>query len=160
MRSSADISTLGEARSYYAEYLVGQQVIECHGRPVTVFFERSATHLFSEEAPSGDALPAHERVMQRVKGGRVEERRFSLDRARLMDRVIDAISHFTVSVPGTGVRGHEKRMLHGPRLPDGRYLRVVLRPGGPGDFVCVSAYPVSEAVWLAMRRSKSAKFPP
>jgi hypothetical protein len=67
---------------------------------------------------------------------------------------------FTASVPGTGQGGHEKRMLHGPALPDGRYMRVVLRPG-PGDaFTCISAYPVSRDAWLEIRRSKRAKFPP
>jgi hypothetical protein len=154
------IETVEEAKDYFLERISGVHTLNCCGKSVGIFFERSATHLFSEEPQSDILVPPSEQVVRRVKGGRVEVRRFSLDRARLMDRVLEAVEHFTVSIPGTGQNGHEKRMLHGQRLPDGRYLRVVLRPGGPGDFTCVSAYPVNETVWLEARRAKRAKFPP
>jgi len=91
----------------------------------------------------------------------LEVRVFNVERASMMDLVLPAVSRFTVSIPGTATtRGREKRMLHGVRLPDGRYMRVVLRPGPGEAFTCVSAYPVSEAVWLDARRAKSARFPP
>lgn len=154
------IATPEEAKEYYVERIAGVHTVNCHGKPVRIFFERSATHMLSEECPPSLSIPPSEQIVRRVKGGRVEVRRFSLDRARLMDRALEAVERYTVSTPGTGQSGHEKSMLHGPRLPDGRYLRVVLRPDGPGDFTCVSAYPVSEAVWLDARRAKSAKFPP
>src|SRR5205085_884691 len=99
-------------------------------------------------------------VERRIGGGRVERREFSLERAQLMDRILPAIHDYTVSIPGTGHRGAENRMLHGPRLPNGRYMRVVLRPG-PGDaFTVVSAYPVEHGTWMAACRSRRAKFPP
>lgn len=151
------ITSLAEAREYYARKLVGAHKVECHGRPVTIVFERGATHLFSDESGVASA----ERVERALGGGKMEVRAFSVARARLMDSVLPAICGYTVSLPGTApTRGREKRMLHGPRLPDGRYLRVVLRPG-PGDgFTCVSAYPIQQRVWLDARRAKTAKFPP
>ena len=153
------IQTLQQAQVYYANRIAGLRALECSGKTVQVFFPKHMTHAFStSEAGNGD-VPC-ERFDRRLPGGRVESRYFSLDRARLMDRLIEAVEHFTVSIPGTGIKGHENRMLHGPRLADGRYLRVILQPGGPGDFVCLSAYPVTEAVWLTARRAKSAKFPP
>src|ERR1035438_4459381 len=46
------------------------------------------------------------------------------------------------------------------RLPDGRYMLVVLRPG-PGDaWTCVSAYPVLAYSWKNATRAKAARFPP
>ncbi|MBI4699843.1 MAG: hypothetical protein HY744_01530 [Deltaproteobacteria bacterium] len=153
---SEQIATLGDAQAYYRAKLVGAHKITCHGRAVTIIFEAHATHLFSVEADDAAALPEQDRV----PNGRGGVRRFSVDRARLMDRVLPAVSSYTVSVPGTGPRGREKRMLHGARLSSGMYLRVVLRPG-PGDaFTCASAYPVTEAVWRAMMAAKRARFPP
>ena len=168
--SSADIQTLAQARDYYRAELAGVRTVTCYGKRVRVVFERDATHLFSdgpderlsaeEQQAWVEAIPAELRVERRLPNGKVEVRRFSEERARLMGHVLPAISGFTVSVPGTGNRGHEKRMLHGPALPDGRHIRVLLRPG-PGDaFTCVSAYPVSSEVWVAMTRAKRAKFPP
>jgi hypothetical protein len=154
------ISTVAEAKDYYAERISGVHDVNCYGKTVRIFFESAASHMFSEEPPTGIVVPSAEQVVRRVHGGRVEIRRFSVDRARLMDRALEAVARFTVSIPGTGQRGHEMRMFHGPRLPDGRYLRVVLRPGDETDFVCVSAYPIDERTWLAARRAKSAKFPP
>jgi hypothetical protein len=173
--SSQNIATLDEARAYYAAHLAGVRNVTCYSKPVAIVFEREATHLFSDDPTSGmrnlapaqqravfDAIPPDQRVERRLPGGRVDVRRFNLERARLMDRVLPAVSLFTVSTAGTSARGRENRMLHGRALPDGRYMRVVLQPPRDGydAFTCVSAYPVSTDVWRAARAAKSAKFPP
>ena len=170
-KDSTQIETLAEARAYYAEHLAGRRRVTCYGKSVEVVFEKDGTHLFSVGPPTNatdeerevfiNSIPGGHRVERRLAKGRLEVRRFDLHRAQLMGRILPAISCFTVSVPGTGRAGHEKRMLHGPRLDDGRYMRVVLRPGpGNGMFTCTSAYPVAERVWLEMGRAKRAKFPP
>lgn len=152
------ISSLEEARDYYQRKLARAHRVDCHGRGVTVVFEQAATHLFSVEAV-GKVSPEL-RVRRWLSPTKFEDRKFDLERARSMDDVLIAITHFTVSVPGTANSGHEKRLLHGPRLQTGNHLRVVLRPG-PGDaFTCVSAYEISHDKWMEMRRSKAAKFPP
>lgn len=169
-KDSTKIKTLEEAEVFYAEHLAGRRRVTCYGSIVAVVFPPDGTHLFSEGAPKDATeeeraafvagIPSGERVERKIVKGKVEVRRFDVLRARLMDRVLPAISLFTVSVPGTGRDGHEKRMLHGPALSDGTHMRVVLRPG-PGDaFTCTSAYTVSERVWLEMRRARPAKFPP
>lgn len=168
--SANDITNREEARDYYAATLAGVRTITCYGKRVSIVFEADATHLFSDGPPKDlsqeeqrawvAAIPPELRVERRLPKGRTEVRRFSLERAHLMGHVLPAISRFTVSVPGTGRDGHEKRMLHGPALPDGRYMRVLLRPG-PGDaFTCVSAYTVNVNVWRTMVAAKRAKFPP
>ena len=150
------ITSVVEAREYYATVLAGAHKIQCHGQPVTVVFEREATHLFSTESAGVLVNP----VRRQIGGGRVELREFSLARAQQMDLVLRAVSLYTVSVPGSGGRGRENRMLHGPRLPSTEYMRVVLRPG-PGDaWTCVSAYCVAAEKWMEMCRAKRAKFPP
>ena len=154
------IETLEEARDYYRERLAGAHAVTCYGRAVTIVFERDSTHLFSEDPKDWRVVPQSLRVDRFYGPGKVETRTFSLTRARLMDHVLRAICAFTVSIPGTGPRGGQNRMLHGPALSSGEYLRVVLRPG-PGDaFTCVSAYPVSLAVWREAVRAKRARFPP
>jgi hypothetical protein len=153
------IETADEARAYYAARLAGSHDIGCCGQTVTIVFERDATHLYSTEMKGTPCEP--ELVVRRtIPGGRVEQRKFSVARARLMDHVLRAVSLYTVSIPGTGQRGHEKRMLHGPRLGGGDYLRVVLRPGPGAAWTCVSAYPVNVNVWREACRSRRAKFPP
>lgn len=154
------IETLDEARAYYRERLVGAHTIGCHGRRVTIVFEPDATHLYSDD-PGNVPVDLALQVARAIGRGRKEIRRFNLARAHLMDRVLPAITSYTVSVPGTSTaRGREKRMLHGPPLPDGQYMRVVLRPGPGEAFTCVSAYPVTVDVWRAAFRAKRAKFPP
>lgn len=155
---AALLATRQEAVDYYAARVAGLRTLTVAGRSVEVVFPSDGTHLYSEE-PKGEIPPA-ETVVRRVPGGRVEVRRFSLDRARLLDDVTDAIQRFTVSIPGTGPASRENRLLHGPRLPDGRYLRVVLRPGPLDRWTCVSAYPVEARVWLDACRAKRARFPP
>lgn len=157
---SALIETRQEALDYYAARIAGLHTIVCYGRPVRIAFPREGTHMFSEDAAPGTPLAPEDRVVRRVHGGRIEERRFSLDRARLLDLVPVAIERFVVSIPGTGPSGRENRMLHGPALNDGRYLRVVLRPGPGSDWTCVSAYPVSLDVFRSCVRAKRARFPP
>jgi hypothetical protein len=155
---SAFIERPHEAVDYYAARLAGARVIACHGRNVEIHFEADGTHLFSEDV--GSIVADHARIVRRVKGGRIEVRQFALERARLLDQVVTAIERFTVSIPGSGGMGREKRLLHGPRLPDGQYLRVVLRPGPGKAWTCVTAYPVSEVAWREAVRARRARFPP
>lgn len=162
--SSHSIATLEEAQAYYAAKLAGRQVVHTRGGTRCIInFEAATTHLFSEEVSreAFQLLPIEERVWRRLPGGRPEYRRFCLDRARLMDHVLPAIAGFVFSIPGTSAHGRGNRMLHGPALPDGRFLRVVLAPwaGAPKEWTCVSAYPLPREKWLEARRAKSAKFP-
>ncbi|MBN2193108.1 MAG: hypothetical protein JW751_09855 [Polyangiaceae bacterium] len=95
------------------------------------------------------------------KRARAKIRRFSIERARLMGEVLRAATLSTVSVPESGgppVR--QKRVLYGPQLADGRWLRVVLGPDPGAAFTCVSAYPVTRDEWLTACRQKRAEFPP
>lgn len=152
------ITSASEAATYYAQRLVGEHHVTCFGRAVTIVFMKDSTHLWSEER---EPQPGEELVARAIGGGRIERRTFSLVRARLMDQIVRAVTHFTVSIDGTGARGRENRMLHGPRLPSGDYLRVVLRPlARRGQFAVVSAYPVSHDTWMQARRARSARFPP
>lgn len=131
--------------------------VSCRGREVTLFFEHAAIHVYTEEyqTPSGLTI-----VRRRISPEVVEERAFSIDRARLMDHIIPAVRYFTFSLPGTGPENRENRLLHGPRLPDGRYLRVVLSPGPRDTWYCKSAYPIDAAKWMELRGARTAKFPP
>ena len=157
------IETLDEARDYYRERLAAKHRITSYGRPASIVFEGDATHLYSVGLKGEDPrdLAPHERVARQISPGNVDVRRFNVERARLMDRVLPAISLFTVSNPeGGGPPGRQKRVLHGPALPSGERLRVVLRPGPGTAWTCVSAYPVSADEWLAACRLKRAKWPP
>lgn len=149
-----------EARRYYQERLGKLHRLLCYGKEVSVFFDPAATHLYTEEIRG--VVPASAIVVRRrLRPGHFDERLFCLDRARLMDRVIPAITLFSVSIPGTGATNAANRLLHGPRMPDGRYMRVVLGPSDdPKMFYCLSAYPISHTVWATAYTSKRAKFPP
>ncbi len=153
------IETADEARDYYRARLAGPRSITSDGRPVTIVFERDATHLYSTELKGpASTLP---RVVRTIAPGKLDVREFSVERARLMDRVPEAIEGYTVSVPAVGGRaGAEKSMIYGRLLPAVGYMRVVLRPGPGIAFTCVSAYPVSEGEWMNARRLKRARFPP
>jgi hypothetical protein len=159
--SSDRIETPEEARAYYRAKLGRSHDIALRGEPVTIIFEREATHLYSTETSDWNTLPLGQRVERIIPGRRWPEiRQFSLDRARLMDHVLPALSLFTVAIPGTGARGNENRMLHGPQLPNGDYMRVVLRPGPGTAWTCVSAYTINVEKWRDASRAKRAKFPP
>lgn len=165
---SALIETLDEARDYYAERIAGARslTVSRSSGPirVTIVFERDATHLYSESISPGESIPPDDLVTRSIPAGRgktrVEQRRFSLVRAVLLDEVLRAISRFTVAVPEAGGRvGHQKSVVYGPALPSGERMRVVLRPG-PGDArTCVSAYPVTAREFAAACRLKRARFP-
>lgn len=153
------ITTAEEARRYYQERLAGLHRVMCRGREINLFFERGATHVFSvdfSEMPAPEIVVVRRRLSQVV----TEERAFSLDRARLMDRIVPAVCNFTFSLPGTSATTQHHRLLHGPQLPDGRYLRVVLRPGSRDMWNCVTAYPIESAKWMVLRGARTAKFPP
>lgn len=149
------VSSLAEARAYYAAKLARSHEITRYDRRVDIVFERDATHLFSIE-PTVDQIPEAERVLRDLGGGRIEVRQFSLERAQLMDYVLPALSNFTVSTAAQ--KGN--RLVYGQPLQDGRYMRVALRPGPKDAWTCVSAYPVSKHLWLEARRSQAARFPP
>jgi hypothetical protein len=155
------ITTLEEARVYYAAKLVGARLVTTRKGHATIVFEAATTHFYSVETADFANVPANERVSRRLSATRTEYRRFDVDRARLMDRVIPAIEGFVFSIAGTSSHGLEKRMLHGPVLPDGRYMRVVLSPwrGDADKWTCVSAYPIAAAVWMQARRAKAIRFP-
>jgi hypothetical protein len=163
---SDTITTAAEARAWYAQHLAGSHSISCHGRDVTIVFERDATHVYSVACSDPASLRPDERVERIIPCGkgrtRVEVRKFAVERARLMRFIVPAVAKFTVSTPEAGGRsGNEKRVLYGPSLPfDFDRLRVVLRPGPGVAWTCVSAYPVTADEWLAARRLKRAKFPP
>lgn len=158
--TSALITTLEEAREYYAEHIAGARTLTVGKERTTIVFERDATHLYSEGGRPEDPALLVARRIPKGKSVEIEERTFSLARARLLDDVLRAISLFTVSVPDGGGRpGFQKTIVYGPPLPTSEYLRVVLRPG-PGDSrTCVSAYPVDAAAHAAARRLKRARFP-
>ena len=153
------ITCLDEARDYYRSNLSGVRRVTCCGHRIEIVFPFEATHLYSVELkgdlPDGAAL-----VTQPISNGKFEARMFRLERARLMDFVLPAISKFTVSIPGYGQHGREKRVLHGPKLPSGEYMRVILRPGPGIAWTCVSAFPVNHSAWMDAYRAKRAKFPP
>lgn len=150
------ITCLAEAREYYAERLARSHQITRSDRRVDIVFEAGATHLFSESEENASAIPAEERVERSLGGGKTEVRRFSLERARLMDRVLPALSNFIVSTSGQ----NGNRLVHGPALPDGRHMRVALRFGPGAAMTCLSAYPVSKHLVADARNSKPARFPP
>ncbi len=156
---SSFIDTRAEALDYFAARIVGERLLTVGGVEVRIRVPHDGIHIFTTD-PGELPLEPGERVERRVQGGRVDVRRFSLERARLLDEVYTAIERFTVSTGGTGRQGGENRLLHGPALPDGQHMRVVLRPEGGTRFACVSAYPVAKDVWLAARRDRRAKFPP
>lgn len=159
VRRSEYIENLREARRYYEERLSGMRTLQCRGREVVLFFERAAMHVYTEELP--DPCPIGAIVIKRRIGpNKYDQRIFCLDRARLMDCILPAVQNFTFSLPGTSATNRENRLLHGPRLPDGRYLRVVLSPGPRGTWYCKSAYPIDSDKWLSLRMAKTAKFPP
>lgn len=161
--------TAEEARAYFRGRLARAHSVTCHGRPVDIVFERDATHIFSEDA-KGQAIATDAQVVRRIPigGGRVrtEIRKFSIERARLLDFILPAISKFTVSVPqGGGPSAMGKRVLYGPPLPvhicgHDRVLRVVLRPGPVRAWTVVTAYPVTYDEWRDATRLVRARFPP
>lgn len=163
------ITCLAEAREYYAHALAGARTVTVQRsgtiQRVTIIFEADGTHVFSDGLKDGEAPPAPgELVERRIPAGggrfRIEQRRFSLQRAHLLDEVLRALSLFSVSVPEAGGRpGHQKTVVYGPALSTGERMRVVLRPG-PGEArTCVSAYPVTQREWLAASKLKRARFP-
>lgn len=152
------INSAEEARRYYQERLAGLHRVTCRGRLLTLFFERAAVHIFSVDFSEIPA-PLITVVTRKISETIVEERAFSADRARLMDQIIPAVCNFTFSLPGS-LDASRNRLLHGPRLPDGRYLRVVLRPGSRGMWTCVTAYPIDSRKWMELRGARTAKFPP
>ena len=162
------ITCLAEAREYYAHALAGARTVTVSRggaqQRTTIIFEADGTHVYSESLKPGESAAADQVVVRRIPAGqgrvRVEERCFSLARARLMDEVLRAISLFTIAVPDGGGRpGHQKSIIYGPALPSGARMRVVLRPG-PGEAkTCVSAYTVTEREWLVAAKLRRARFP-
>jgi hypothetical protein len=157
--TSDAISTLDEALLYYRTKLVGAHKITCKAQQVVIVFEESGTHLFSESVDDINAIPEDALVTRNVGGSKRECRQFCLERAKLMDCVLPAISLFTRCTVGTGAPSRPNRQVHGIKMPCGRYMRVVLRPGKPGVWVCLSAFPIDEDAYRKTSWSKTAKFP-
>ena len=151
------IQTEREARRYYENRLAGFHTLSCHGRTATVYFAKAGNHVYTEE---WTVEPQDKVIRRRIGPDAFDERVFCLDRARLMDSVLPAIRYFTFSIPGEGRDRARNRLLHGPRLKDGRYLCVVLGPGPDGSWLCKTAYPITAGKWAVLRRAKTVKFPP
>jgi hypothetical protein len=157
--SSDLITTVEEAREYYREKLVGVRKVTCYGKRVPIVFDFDTTHCYSYGIPPNVA-PMGAVLTQQVGVALSEVRVFSLTRARSMDAILPAISLFSVSTEGKGAKNTTTRVLHGQRLPNGEYMRVVLRKGRGDTWRCVSAFPVSATDYRQARTSKHAKFPP
>lgn len=155
------ITCLEEARAYYLARLVGIQKVTVKGRAVSIVFERSITHLYSEEVATFDGVPPAEKVLRNLPGGHIERRRFNLERARCLDRILPTLSNYCKSIRGTGARGRENRLVFGWPMADGRALCVAVSPwrGEPLKWTCVSAYIVSAQKLAEVRRLAPAPFP-
>ncbi|HEY2431571.1 MAG TPA: hypothetical protein VGI12_02785 [Vicinamibacterales bacterium] len=153
------ITDLAQARHYYASKLVRAHQITCHGAPVVIVFEAENTHLFSEEVEDTDAIPADQLVTKKQSGGREEIRQFSLDRARLMDCVLPAITSFTHCHAGAGPPTHSTRLMYGKAMPCGRHMCVVLRPGPKTAWTVVTSFPMQKAKYSERCRMKPTRFP-
>jgi len=156
---SADIQTRAEAVAYYLAKLAGSHTITCRGNRIDIVFEREGTHLFSQGVDDINAILESELVTRNIGGGKRDCRRFCLDRARLMDFVLPAISNFIRCTGSKGAQSRQPREVHGPKMACGRHMKVVLR-GGPGkSWVCLSAYPIDEEAYRKTSWQKPAKFP-
>jgi hypothetical protein len=153
------IADVREARRYYQERLAGRpHQVTCYGRPVVLFFDHGVNHAYTTDVSKGQ--PGAAVITRDLRGGRRETRVFCLDRARLMDQIIPAVCAYSFTLAGKAPVERHNRLVHGPRLPDGRYLRVVLASGPRGMWYCKSAYPLTAAEWLYARSSVAIKFPP
>jgi len=152
--SSDLITNAEEARDYYRAKLGGIRRVTCHGKQVTINFPVEVVHLYSAEGVAG---PSDTICTQQIGVGKFDVRVFNLRRAKLLDFVLPAISQCTVSI--VGKKGN--KVLHGQKLADGCYVRVVLRRGPRKIWVCVSAFPIDERAYTQAKNSKDAiKFPP
>lgn len=152
------ITTRDEAVLYYRTKLARAHTISVGAVKVTIVFEREATHLYSVDAEEPIAA---EHLVERALGrGRSERRRFDVARAVLMDHVLPSVSNHVFAIQGTGARGREKVLVHGPSLGDARYMLVALRPGPGEAFTCTSAYVITQQKWLEGRRARPTSFPP
>jgi hypothetical protein len=148
------IDNADEARNYYAQRLQRAWHITCHAKPVTIVFQPRDTHTFSESITEDNThMP---KVSRRFSSTNTEERAFSPERARLMDRIIPSIERFSRSIHSVNVGG---RQLFGPPMPGGMRLSVVLRRGLGETWNVVTAFPVDGKVWMQAVRAKAAKFP-
>lgn len=160
---SAFIATRDEARDYYEAKLARAHALVVRGVSVAVVFERGATHLYSVEVDDPTSIPASDRCVRNLGRGSQEVRRFSLERAVLIDEVLRAVTLYTVAQNAGGAKGREKFLLYGPALENGDHMRIVLRPGPGEAFTCVSAYPVDRATWVAAKGARTGRpvpFPP
>lgn len=146
-----------EARQYYNERFAGAHPLRCHGKRVSLYFPNGYTHFYSESDDESRIRDA-DRVTQKLPGGRLEVRRFSLIRANLMDAIIPAVTMYSFVLPG---RPSQNREIYGQRLATGEYLCVIVRPTAqPLNWTAISAYPVPAAKWRQARMAKTARFPP
>ena len=71
------IETREEARDYYRAKLARAHSIKCHGKAITIVFEKDATHLYSGGVSKSVLIPPQE-LVSRVLGRGVDNRKFSL----------------------------------------------------------------------------------
>jgi hypothetical protein len=157
--SSSEISTRAEAQEYYRRKLVGAHHITCRGQSVDIVFESTDTHIYSEKVADINAIPEDQLVKKNLAGGKRECRQFCLDRAKLMDQILPAISLFVNCTGGDGGSSRAPRLVHGPKMPCGRYMRVVLRRGAGKSWVVLTAFPLSQDDYRKTTFSRPAPFP-
>jgi hypothetical protein len=152
--ASRFIDTRDDALSYYAHRLAGDHGVSIAGTALTVRFNPEEIHAFTDTRS-----PCPPQDVVRRRGGR-EIRCFSRERARLMDRMLEAVAKpaaaLSARMPGSV-------MLFGPADPGARRVCVVLGPDtrDSGVWFVRTAYPVTaEAFVRAKRLHRPAPWPP
>lgn len=148
--SSATITTLDEARAFYAT-LVGTHTVKVGEKTVSVRFARGEIHPFTESIREGSKPPAHLLVTRPDGSGEV--RIFSRTRARFLDRILPTLEHPAACVRA---KGPGAIMVIGPSGADGWRMAVVLNRHGE-EFVVRTAYPIDGRAFASYTRSSSAK---
>lgn len=154
---SAFIDTRDEAVAYFLARVAGTREVTIYDRTIELVIPTNATHLYSETVDAAP-LDATETIIRSLGRGRVETRRFSLDRARHMDLVVHALRNYVVSLPGSSAR--ENFQIFGPVLADGsRHMKVVVQRVAASRWTCLSAFPVGESAFRDACRSRRARWP-
>ena len=155
-REARFISTVDDARSYYAHKLVGERTIVVGGIGLQIVFNREEIHLFTEAMKAGEMCPPTHVVPR--PGSSSEVRKFNLERAHMLDDVLRTLTSAAVIHKAKHGGG---RMVYGPADPKARRQCVVVAPGNSGVWFVRTAYPVSGMDFAQARRyGRSARWPP